>query len=115
MSFVQESDVFIRQILISKDGARVTNRVQMRETRNKAHRETSYFIASNILYLDNNYYVENHSRLIMSPLCTQRWGHVALPLSAQCCLWRSVSLCVPFIYVQRHTECGPAAQTAGQH
>ena len=30
----------------------------------------------------------------MSPLCTQRWGHVGLPLSTQCCKWRSVSLCV---------------------
>ena len=37
--------------------------------------------------------------LVMSLLRTQRWGHVALPLSAQCCLWRYVSLCVPFISV----------------
>ena len=39
----------------------------------------------------------------MSPLCTQRRGHVALPLSAQCCLWRCVSMCVPFISDPRVT------------
>ena len=36
-------------------------------------------------------------RVIISPLCNQRWGHVGLSVSAQRCLWRSVSLCVPFM------------------
>ena len=39
----------------------------------------------------------NHGRslktLIMFPLCTQRWIHVAFPVTARCCLWVSVFEC----------------------
>ena len=64
----------------------------------------------------------------MSPLCTQRWGHVGLPLSTL-----SISVCARTLYtfyIERpwsvspihfgppcrvwcHAECGPASQTAG--
>ena len=43
------------------------------------------------------------TQIIMSPLCTQRWGHIALHLSTQ-----SLSVCavsLPFISVQRFLWC----------
>ena len=38
----------------------------------------------------------------MSPLCIQRWGHIALPLSAQSV---SVCVCLSFISLQRFLSC----------
>ena len=38
----------------------------------------------------------------MPPLCTQRWGHIALPLSAQSV---SVCVCLPFISLQCFLYC----------
>ena len=40
--------------------------------------------------------------LLCLPLCTQRWGNIGLPLSAQCFCH---VLCVPFISVQRFLSC----------
>ena len=42
-----------------------------------------FYSASNGLRLDFHIL---QAFINMSPLCTQRWGHVALSVSAKCCL-----------------------------
>ena len=67
------------------------------------------YIHKSIIYYSWQYFKNTNYYLvilfIMSPLCTQRWGHVGLPLSTQCFCRISVSLCVPFISVQRFLSC----------
>ena len=50
---------------------------------NKTRKLLQFYSASNGLRLDFHVF---QAFIIMSPLRTQRWGHVALSVSAKCCL-----------------------------
>ena len=88
-----------------------------------------YIVTGVVKPISGNIWLTWVKILVMSPLCTQRWRHVALPVYAQWCLCVSVCVCpihfcpaLSIVQATKHgtlTQCwanvGPPSMTLSQH